>query len=58
MAATSQWPRIDKKKTVEIVWQVPESKERQVTVNGVPAFRQSTADFAGHFVSSFAHLVV
>ena len=45
-------------KTVDIVWQITDSKERQVTVNNVPAFSQSAADFEGHFLAPFAHLIV
>ena len=45
-------------KTVEIVWQITDSKERQVTVNNVAAFSQSAADFEGHFLAPFSHLVV
>ena len=43
---------------VEIVWRKEGSKDREVEVGGIPAFRQTIDDATSAFLSSFVDLQV
>ena len=47
-------------KRIEIIWNKPDVKDktREVTVDGVPAFRQNISDSSGCFLSPFASLSI
>ena len=47
---------IPKDGEVSIVWKKTGSKDREVEVNGVPAFRQTISDSIGNFLSAFSYL--
>ena len=48
----------NKNKRIEIIWKKDETgnKDREVLVDGIPAFRQKISDFQGDFLSPFSNL--
>ena len=45
-------------KSVTIEWQISNSKDRAVKVDGVPAFIQKVSDFSGEFLAPFNDVVL
>ena len=45
-------------KNVEVVWKVPDTKSRHVTVDGTIAFLQTSTDNKGTFIAPFSALLL